>query len=127
MYHSNKTIRQIGNSKAPFKLVDLGECRDKTCPDFNQDEFHSHALMYVTGSVQPEVADMMKETIHALGFVGDLDVECMSVKKFQYHMKKIEAIQKHERRKERYNQRYKDSLEADAEFMATIQERDQNA
>jgi hypothetical protein len=118
----NKTSRHLRKSNN-YKIADFVECEEWDCPSntfevikgHNVLETHFHALIYKPGLLGTVEIEQMKKVMKDLGFEGDLDVEYVTHKQLNKILKK---------RYHNLKSQQKIVDEAEAEFLATIQERD---
>lgn len=119
MTHHNKSKRQLSKS-LNFKILDFVQCEEWDCPSNTfQDgirEEHSHALIYKQGALDSSEISKMKEIMTNLGYEGDFSVGYTSGKELKKILKK---------RDHNLKMQQKIIDQTDAEFMATIQEREE--
>lgn len=111
----NRHIRKSNN----YKIADFVLCEDWECPSNTVEHGalldHYHALIYKPGLLESVEIERMKNVMKELGFEGDLDVEYVTQQELNHILKKRYLNQKEQQ---------KIIDQSDAEFMATIQERE---
>lgn len=83
MDKGNRQNRSRPNSRPNnFKVVDLGACIDRHCPNFYPAISHRHAYAYLKGRATPELIRMIEKSLKTLGYVGEPETETLPLQEF---------------------------------------------